>query len=78
MAGQIVQKIVDVVVPLALDQAYSYRVPKGMALAAGDVVNVPLGQSFYTGVVWGEGNPRPGLHNKLKEYGSREVGVAGV
>jgi primosomal protein N' (replication factor Y) (superfamily II helicase) len=61
------QQIVDVVVPLALDQAYSYRVPAGMTLAPGDFVNVPLGQAEYTGVVWGEGNPRPGLHNRLKD-----------
>lgn len=60
-------RIVDVVVPLALDQAYSYRVPKDMALAAGDLVSVPLGQAHHTGVVWGEGHPRPGLHNKLKD-----------
>ena len=55
------QQIVDVVVPLALDQAYSYRVPAGMTLEPGDFVNVSLGQAEYTGVVWGEGNPRPGL-----------------
>jgi primosomal protein N' (replication factor Y) len=61
------QQIVDVVVPLALDQAYSYRVPAGMTLEPGDFVNVPLGQAEYTGVVWGEGNPRPGLHNRLKD-----------
>jgi primosomal protein N' (replication factor Y) len=61
------QQIVDVVVPLALDQAYSYRVPAGMALAPGDFVNIPLGQAEYTGIVWGEGNPRPGLHNRLKD-----------
>ncbi len=60
-------QIVDVVVPLALDQAYSYRVPAGMTLAPGDFVNIPLGQAEYTGVVWGEGHPRPGLHNRLKD-----------
>ncbi len=60
-------QIVDVVVPLALDQAYSYRVPAGMTLEPGEFVNVPLGQAEYTGVVWGEGNPRPGLHNRLKD-----------
>jgi primosomal protein N' (replication factor Y) (superfamily II helicase) len=60
-------QIVDVVVPLALDQAYSYRVPAGMTLAPGDFVNIPLGQAEYTGIVWGEGNPRPGLHNRLKD-----------
>jgi primosomal protein N' (replication factor Y) len=61
------KRIVDVLVPVALDQAYSYRVPDGLDLAAGDVVCVPLGPREVTGVVWGEGNPRPGLDNRLKE-----------
>ena len=37
------QRVVDVLVPVALDQAYSYRVPRGMELKPGDVVCVPLG-----------------------------------
>ncbi|MDQ2954779.1 MAG: DEAD/DEAH box helicase, partial [Pseudomonadota bacterium] len=61
------QKIVDVLVPVALDQAYSYRVPAGLDLKPGDFVCVPLGPVERTGVVWGEGHPRPGLHNKLKD-----------
>jgi primosomal protein N' (replication factor Y) len=61
------QRIVDVLVPVALDQAYSYRVPDGMALAPGDVVTVPLGQRETLGVVWGDGTARPGLHNRLKD-----------
>src|SRR5262245_41860647 len=65
------RQIVDVVVPLALDRAYSYRVPAGLELAPGDVVAVPLGPNEYAGVVWGEGNPRPGLHNKLKDVDSK-------
>ncbi|MBI4274240.1 MAG: primosomal protein N' [Rhizobiales bacterium] len=60
-------RIVNVLVPVALDQAYSYRVPAGQELAPGDVVTVPLGATERTGVVWGEGHPRPGLHNKLKD-----------
>ena len=64
-------KIVDVVVPVALDRAYSYRVPAGMTLAPGDVVAVPLGPNEYVGVVWGEGDPRPGLHNKLKDVDAK-------
>jgi len=65
------RRIVDILVPLALDQAYSYRVPAGADLAAGDFVSVSLGPNEYTGVVWGEGNPRPGLHNRLKEAGEK-------
>ena len=37
------RRVVDVLVPVALDQAYSYRVPAGMEVAPGDVVAVPLG-----------------------------------
>ena len=61
------KRIVDVLVPVALDLAYSYRVPEGLDLAAGDVVFVPLGPREVTGVVWGEGHPRPGLDNRLKD-----------
>ncbi len=32
-------RVVDVLVPVALNQTYSYRVPRGMELEAGDVVN---------------------------------------
>src|SRR5215470_7006179 len=60
-------RLVDVLVPVALDQAYSYRVPDGMALAAGDIVCVPLGARLATGVVWAENAaPNPRLDNRLK------------
>ncbi len=42
----------DVLVPVAVDIAYSYRVPAGMTLAVGDFVNVPLGKREATGIVW--------------------------
>ena len=61
------QRTVDVLVPVALDKAYSYRVPEGLELAPGDLVSVPLGATEYTGVVWGEGTARPGLDNRLKD-----------
>src|SRR5918994_33953 len=60
-------RIVDVLVPVALDKAYSYRVPEGVELAPGDLVSVPLGATGYTAVVWGEGTARPGLDNRLKD-----------
>lgn len=44
--------IADVVVPVAVDTAYSYRVPDGLALALGDIVTVPLGTRETTGVVF--------------------------
>jgi primosomal protein N' (replication factor Y) (superfamily II helicase) len=61
-------RVVDVLVPVALDQTYSYRVPAGLELAPGDVVTVPLGPREATGVVWAENaNPDPRLHNRMKD-----------
>jgi len=42
---------VDVLVPVALDHTYSYRVPGDLELRAGDIVSVPLGVRAATGVV---------------------------
>ncbi|MGH6769603.1 MAG: primosomal protein N', partial [Xanthobacteraceae bacterium] len=62
------RRVVDVLVPVALDQAYSYRVPPELTLAPGDVVAVPLGPREAMGVVWAENdNPNPRLDNRLKE-----------
>ena len=44
--------VADVLVPVAVDTAYSYRIPAGMVLAEGDAVVVPLGTRSVTGVVW--------------------------
>src|SRR3954463_12936783 len=62
------RRVVDVLLPVALDQTYSYLAPTEMDLAPGDFVDVPLGTRLATGVVWGENdNPDPRLHNRLKE-----------
>jgi primosomal protein N' (replication factor Y) len=62
------KRIVDVLVPVALDQAYSYRAPEGLALAPGDLVTVPLGARAATAVVWGENpKPNPRLDNRMKD-----------
>src|SRR3978361_2217456 len=64
--------VVDVLVPVALNQAYSYRVPRGMELKPGDVVCVPLGPREVVAVVWAENaNPDPRLHNRLKDVGEK-------
>src|SRR6202051_2643562 len=64
--------VVDVLVPVALDQNYSYRVPRGMELMPGDVVCVPLGSREVVAVVWAENaNPDPRLHNRLKDVGEK-------
>src|SRR5215813_8950861 len=64
--------VVDVLVPVALNQTYSYRVPRGMELEAGDVVAVPLGPREVIGVVWAQNEkPDPRLHNRLKDIGEK-------
>jgi primosomal protein N' (replication factor Y) (superfamily II helicase) len=64
--------VVDVLVPVALNQTYSYRVPRGMELEAGDVVAVPLGPREVIGVVWAQNQkPDPRLHNRLKDVGEK-------
>lgn len=59
--------VVPVVVPVAVDTAYSYRVPPGLAVEPGSIVSVPLGPREVVGVVWDE---QPGQeavgHNRLK------------
>lgn len=57
---------VAVLLPLPVVTAYDYRVPGDLTLASGDMVEVPLGRRFETGVVWGpgEGGIDPG---KLKD-----------
>ena len=65
-------RVVDVLVPVALNQAYSYRVPRGMELKPGDVVCVPLGPREVVAVVWAENaKPDPRLHNRLKDVGEK-------
>src|ERR1700744_502476 len=65
-------RVVDVLVPVALNQTYSYRVPRDMELAAGDVVCVPLGPRQVVAVVWAENaSPDPRLHNRLKDVGEK-------
>ncbi len=59
---------VDILVPVALDQTYSYRVPKEFDLKPGDIVAVPLGAREVIGVVWADDvDVRPGLHNRMKD-----------
>src|SRR5262245_39575336 len=61
-------RVVDILVPVALDQTYSYRVPSGLDLIPGDLVAVPLGAREYLGVVWPDNPaPNPRLHNRLKD-----------
>src|SRR5271169_1609531 len=66
------KRVVDVLVPVALDRAYSYRVPEELELAPGDIVCVPLGAREATAVVWAENvKPNPRLDNRLKDVEER-------
>src|SRR5580700_1791844 len=66
------RRVVDVLVPVALDRAYSYRVPETLQLAPGDIVSVPLGAREATAVVWAENpKPNPRLDNRLKDVGEK-------
>src|SRR6201987_6103636 len=62
------KRVVDVLVPVALDQTYSYRVPEGLELASGDLVTVPLGARMVTAVTWAENpKPNPRFDNRMKD-----------
>src|SRR6202035_36731 len=62
------KRVVDVLLPVALDRAYSYRGPEQVDLAPGDIVSVPLGAREATAVVWAENpKPNPRLDNRLKD-----------
>jgi primosomal protein N' (replication factor Y) (superfamily II helicase) len=53
----------DVLLPLALETAYSYRVPEGMNVEEGFYVEVPLGPRSLIGVVWAV---RPAVATNMK------------
>ncbi|MBX9741188.1 MAG: primosomal protein N' [Beijerinckiaceae bacterium] len=44
--------VADILVPVAVDIAYSYKIPAGLSLRPGDFVTVPLGTREATGIVW--------------------------
>jgi primosomal protein N' (replication factor Y) len=60
--------IADVLIPVAIDQAYSYRIPKGCALKEGDLVEVPLRTGETLGAVW---ELRQGTGGNLKSITER-------
>ena len=58
--------IVAVMVGVAVDGPYSYRVPPGMRVGRGSIVAVPLVGRLTLGVVWGA--PKDNFaHNRLKD-----------
>ena len=58
--------VADVLVPVAVDTAYSYSVPAGLRLEPGQFVAMPLGTRIATGVVWAT---RAGAGDNLKSIG---------
>ena len=59
-------RVADVLVPVAVETPYSYRVPEELAVSAGDFVTVPLGTRETTGVVWETNSLPPGAGGNLK------------
>lgn len=58
--------IVAVMVGVAVEGPYTYRVPHGMAVTRGSIVSVPLGPRLTLGVVWGP--PKDMVaHNRLRD-----------
>jgi primosomal protein N' (replication factor Y) len=65
------QMIVDVLMPVAVDTAYSYRAPPGLAVRPGDVVVAPLGPRETVGVVWSVREERSSERPNLKSLIAR-------
>ena len=61
---------VAVRLPLPLAHEYDYRVPTGLDIAAGDFVEVPLGNRKALGVVWGPGTGEVAA-GRLKDVAAR-------
>ena len=62
--------IAEILLPVAIDHSYSYLVSRGIAVAPGDFVEVPLGTRMTNGVVW---EARPGTRERanLKAVAAR-------
>jgi primosomal protein N' (replication factor Y) len=62
--------IAEILLPVAIDHSYSYLVSRGIAVAPGDFVEVPLGARMTNGVVW-EARPGTGERANLKAVAAR-------
>ena len=58
--------VVSVLLPYAVSEPYSYRVPHGMTLAPGDIVQVPLATREVIGAVWDDPPELDRTSNRLK------------
>jgi len=64
-------RTVSVLLPLAVDGPYTYRVPNGMDLVPGDIVRVPLGPREMIGAVWDDVPDGSVGHNRLRPVAHR-------
>jgi len=64
------ERIVDVLVPVAVDSPYSYRIPADLSLSPGDLVAVPLGNRRVVGSVW-PSHKHPPAEAKLKPISAK-------
>src|SRR5262245_43713500 len=58
--------LVSVLLPVAVAGAYSYRLPDGLPLFAGDIVTVPLATREAVGVVWDDPPDEEIDHDRLR------------
>lgn len=58
--------VVQVLTPVALDDSYSYRVPRGMTVEPGSIVQVPLGPRKLIGMVTAEPPELSASSNRLR------------
>src|SRR5262249_13720875 len=66
------RRVVDVLVPVALDRAYSYRVPAALGPAAADIVTVPPRPRETGGGLGAEAaNPSPRPDGGLRDSEER-------
>ena len=68
--GEASPRVADVLIPVAVDNVYSYLVPGGLDLAEGDFVEAPLGARTTIGVVWSLRRAAGGQSN-LKSIAAR-------
>ena len=59
-------EVVQVLTPVGLDLSYSYRVPHGMVVVPGSIVQVPLGPRKVVGVVTAEPAELQASSNRLR------------
>ncbi|HEX5780042.1 MAG TPA: primosomal protein N', partial [Xanthobacteraceae bacterium] len=60
------ERTVDVLVPVAVDRPYTYRLPDGVTVEPGSIVAVPLGARRVIGAVWPGGRSDVPASAKLK------------